>query len=216
MEELTNNYTELVFILDRSGSMHGLETDTIGGFNSVLDEHKKMEGEAFVTTVLFNDQTNTVKDRENIKEVIPLTSEDYHVGGCTALLDALGNTIDRISNIQKVFPKHHQARSIVFVIITDGLENASTHYDYPQVKKMIERKQEESWEFVFMGANIDAIEEASKLGIQSDHAVEYWADKEGTAAAFEAMTLASCSIRECGMLGDSWAAAIEEDKEARE
>lgn len=215
MEEMTNNYTELVFILDRSGSMHGLESDTIGGFNSVLDKHKEMEGRALVTTVLFSDRTDIVKDREEIKEVRPLTGADYHASGCTALLDAVGSTIDRISSIQKVLPKHHRAKNIVFVIITDGLENASKRYDHYQVKRLIERKQEEGWEFVFMGANIDAIGEASKLGIHEDHAVEYCADHLGTAVAFEAMALASCSVRECGKLDDSWAMAIEEDREVR-
>lgn len=216
MEGTTSNYTELVFILDRSGSMHGLEADTIGGFNSVLEKHKKMDGGAFVTTVLFNGRADTVKDREDIKEVMPLTDEDYRVGGCTALLDAVGSTVDRISGIQDVLPKHHRAKSVVFVIITDGLENASTHYDHHQVNKMIERRQEDGWDFIFMGANIDAIGEASKLGIQHDHAVEFCADKMGTLAAFEAMGLASCSIRECGVLDDSWTLAIEEDKAERE
>ena len=171
--------TELVFILDRSGSMGGLESDTIGGFNSLLMKQKKEEGEANVTTVLFDDQIEVVHDRFPIEVVRQLTEEDYYVRGCTALLDAVGSTVKMIENVQNRLPEEMKAEKIIFVITTDGQENASQEYTYNMVKKMIEKHQEEGWQFIFMGANIDAVREAENLGIRGKRAVTYRNDSKG-------------------------------------
>ena len=178
--------TELVFILDRSGSMEGLEKDTIGGFNSMLKKQKKEEGEANVTTVLFDDEIEVIHDRFDIDIVKPMTDEDYFVRGCTALLDAIGCTIKKVDNIQKRLPKAHRAEKVIFVITTDGYENASQEYSYKMIKKMIEAKQESGWQFIFMGANIDAVKEAEHLGIRPSHAATYRNDAKGVNMNFEA------------------------------
>lgn len=178
--------TELVFILDRSGSMGGLEIDTIGGFNGMLSKQKKEEGEANVTTVLFDDQIEIIHDRFPIDIVKPLTDEDYYVRGCTALLDAVGNTIKKIENVQKRMPKKMKAEKIIFVITTDGQENASQEYSYKMVKHMIEKNQKKGWQFLFLGANIDAAMEAENLGIRSTHAATYRNDGVGVGLNFEA------------------------------
>lgn len=171
--------TELVFILDRSGSMGGLESDTIGGFNGMLAKQKKEEGEANVTTVLFDDEIEVIYDRFPISVVKPLTDEDYYVRGCTALLDAVGSTVKKVENIQKRLPEEMKAEKIIFVITTDGQENASQDYSYKMVKRMIEKHQEKGWQFIFMGANIDAAKEAENLGIKSMRAVSYRNDSKG-------------------------------------
>ena len=171
--------TELVFILDRSGSMSGLESDTIGGFNGMLMKQKKEEGEANVTTVLFDDQIEVIHDRFSIDVVESLTDADYYVRGCTALLDAVGSTVKKVENIQRRLPKDMRAEKIIFVITTDGQENASQEYTYKMVKEMIEKCQEDGWEFIFMGANIDAVREASNLGIKEKRAVTYRNDSRG-------------------------------------
>ena len=171
--------TELVFILDRSGSMGGLESDTIGGFNGMLMKQKKEEGEANVTTVLFDDQIDVIHDRFPIGVVNPLTDKDYYVRGCTALLDAVGSTVKKVENIQKRLPDEMKAEKIIFVITTDGQENASQEYSYNMVKKLIEKHQEEGWQFIFMGANIDAAKEAENLGIRPMRAVSYRNDSRG-------------------------------------
>ena len=158
--------TELVFILDRSGSMGGLESDTIGGFNGMLGKQKKEEGEANITTVLFDDEVEVVHDRFPIEVVKPLTEEDYYVRGCTALLDAVGSTVKKMENIQKRLPEEMKAEKIIFVITTDGQENASQEYSYKMVKSMIEQQQEKGWQFIFMGANIDAAKEAESIEIR--------------------------------------------------
>ncbi|WP_165044877.1 VWA domain-containing protein [Adlercreutzia sp. ZJ138] len=209
------NYTELVFILDRSGSMQGLEADTIGGFNSVLAKHQEMEGNAVVSTVLFDDQTDVICDRRDIREVEPITGKEYYVRGCTALLDAVGGAIDHVSKVQKILPKSHRAKDVVFVITTDGLENASCKYSYADVKKMIEKKKKKGWEFIFMGANIDAAAEASRIGIAADHAATYCADGVGTHAGYAAMADATCMARQTGHVDASWAAPIKADMAAR-
>ena len=173
--------TELVFILDRSGSMEGLEKDTIGGFNSMLKKQKKQEGEVNVTTVLFDDEIDIIHDRFPISAVKNLTDNDYYVRGCTALLDAVGSTVKKVENIQKRLPDELRAENIIFVITTDGYENASQEYTANMVKKMIGKNQERGWQFIFLGANIDAVSEAEKIGIKRTHAVSYKNDSKGVA-----------------------------------
>lgn len=178
--------TELVFILDRSGSMRGLESDTIGGFNGMLQKQKKEEGEANVTTVLFDDRIEIINDRFPIDVVKPLTAEDYYVRGCTALLDAVGSTVKKVENIQKRLPEELKAEKVIFVITTDGQENASQEYSAKMVKRMIEQSQESGWQFLFLGANIDAVEEAEKLGIRRTHAASYKNDSKGVRLNYQA------------------------------
>ena len=178
--------SELVFILDRSGSMGGLERDTIGGFNSMLDKQKKEAGDANVTTVLFDDQVEVIHDRFPIAAVKPLTDEDYFVRGSTALLDAIGSTVKKIENVQKRLPEELQAENVIFVITTDGYENSSCEYTVKMVKNLIETHQEQGWQFIFMGANIDAVTEAGKIGIGKNRAVSYRNDSEGVALNYAA------------------------------
>lgn len=188
--------TELVFIIDRSGSMEGLESDTIGGFNAMLKEQQAVEGEAVVTTVLFDDKYELLHDRIDIKAVAPLTNKDYTVRGCTALLDALGRTIRKIRAAQKHTAENYRAEKVLFVIITDGQENASREYSADRIKTRIERqKQKYGWEFVFFGANMDAVMEAGKLGIGADRAQNYCADAIGTSVAYTAMSAFSTAYR---------------------
>ena len=195
--------TELVFILDRSGSMGGLESDTIGGFNGLLGKQKKEEGEANVTTVLFDDQIEIIHDRFPISVVKPLTDDDYFVRGSTALLDAVGSTVKKVENIQKRLPEEMRAENIIFVITTDGQENASQEYSASMVKKMIETNQEKGWQFLFLGANMDAVEEADKIGIRKTHAVSYRPTSKGVRLNYEAagsvlscMRSDDCSLEE--------------------
>lgn len=209
------DYTELVFILDRSGSMQGLEADTIGGFNSVLAKHREMDGDAVVSTVLFDDRTDVICDRKDIRDVPPMTRKEYYVRGCTALLDAVGGAIEHIAAVQKALPKYKRARSVVFVITTDGMENASRRYRYADVKKLIEKKKKKNWEFIFMGANIDATAEAARIGIGANRAATYYADDRGTQAVYAAMADATCMMRHSSKIADSWSEAIEKDAAAR-
>ncbi len=195
--------TELVFILDRSGSMGGLESDTIGGFNGMLGKQKKEEGEANVTTVLFDDQIDIIHDRFPIDVVNPLTDEDYYVRGCTALLDAVGSTVKKVENIQERLPEEMKAEKIIFVITTDGQENSSQEYSANMVKKMIEKNQEKGWQFLFLGANMDAVEEAEKIGIRRTHAASYKNDSKGVQLNYEVagrvmscMRASKCSVEE--------------------
>lgn len=187
--------SELVFIIDRSGSMGGLETDTIGGFNSMLDKQKKEAGEANVTTVLFDDQVEVIHDRFPIAAVKPLTDDDYFVRGSTALLDAIGSTVKKIENVQKRLPEELKAESVIFVITTDGLENSSSEYTAKMVRKMIEEQQERGWQFIFMGANMDAVAEAGRLGINKNHAVSYENDSEGVALNYTATSRVLSNMR---------------------
>lgn len=204
---------ELVFILDRSGSMSGLESDTIGGFNGMIAKQKKQEGEARVTTILFDDQYEVLHDRIPIQGVHPMDEKQYNVRGCTALLDAVGRTIEKIINVQKHTDEALQAEKVIFVITTDGLENASKKYRYERLRKMIERQKEAyGWEFIFMGANMDAIAEAKKFGIEEDRAVSYQNDEQGIALNYEVMAdtineMRSSSVR----VGREWKKRIERD-----
>jgi len=206
--------TELVFILDRSGSMNGLEADTIGGFNGML-EKQKAEGEKVnVTTVLFDDEVEVIHDRFPIDIIKPLTSEDYYVRGCTALLDAVGESIKKIENVQKHLPEEHQAGKVIFIITTDGHENSSVEFNYPEIKRMIEAKKEIGWDFLFLGANIDAGAEAEKIGIARNRSVTYENDKKGVALNYEtvgrAVRKATKSRTTSVVLDENWADEIAE------
>ena len=210
-----NNLTELVFILDRSGSMYGLEKDTIGGFNSMIEKQKKEEGKAFVTTILFDDKIETLHDRLNLQEIKTLTDKDYTVRGRTALLDAVGTTIQHISNIHKYARPEDVPEHTMFIITTDGLENASKEFDYKKIKSLIEEKKSLGWEFVFIGANIDAVTEGAKLGISADRSVDYLADSEGTNVLFHAMSASVSEMRSGKKLSNAWRKSIDADKKKR-
>jgi uncharacterized protein YegL len=213
---MKTNGTELVFILDRSGSMSGLEADTIGGYNAMLAKQKNEEGEATVTTVLFNHDIDLLHDRIKIKGIAPITEREYEVGGTTALLDAIGSTIHKIGNVQKRTSEEERAGKVLFVITTDGMENASREYDYGKIKAMIEhQKVKYDWEFIFLGANIDAVATASKFGISEDYAVTYHADSEGTQTNFQALNEAVTSFRKGQKLDRVWKESIEKDFESR-
>lgn len=208
---MKKNLTELVFILDRSGSMSGLESDTIGGFNGMLEKQKKEEGEANVTTVLFDDQYELLHDRIAIQGISKVTDKEYYVRGTTALLDAIGKSIQKIANVQKHTSKELCADKVLFVIITDGMENASKEYDYKKIHTLIDQQKEEGWEFIFLGANIDAVQTADKFGISEDRAVNYHADSEGTALNYKVISDTVSTIRSKKYLQDDWKAQIEKD-----
>jgi uncharacterized protein YegL len=213
---MKTNITELVFILDKSGSMSGLESDTIGGYNTMLKRQQEGQGEAIVTTVLFDDDYELLHDRSNIKGIRPITEKDYFVGGCTALLDAIGKTIHKIGNAQKHTSEAHRADKVMFVITTDGMENSSREYTYEKIKNMVERQKERfGWEFIFLGANIDAISTAAKFGIGSDRAANYNADSEGTKLNYEAVSHIVSELRASRTITDSWKEKIDEDFEHR-
>ena len=195
---MRENLTEIVFIIDRSGSMNGLESDTIGGFNSMIAKQQKEEGEAIISTVLFDDETDVIHDRVPIGDVKNLTDEDYRVRGCTALLDAVGGAIDHIGKIHKYARKEDRPAKTLFVITTDGLENASRYYSFKDIKRMIERQKEKySWEFLFLGANIDAIKVAANMGIGKDRAANYNCDETGTALNYQVLEKAVSCVRKC-------------------
>ena len=190
--------TEIVFILDRSGSMSGLEKDTIGGFNSLIERQKKEEGEAYISTVLFDNETQVLHDRVPLDKVRPMTEEEYFVGGCTALLDAVGGAIHHIGNVHKYAREEDRPEKTLFVITTDGQENASTQYTYDKVKKLVERQKERfGWEFLFLGANIDAAKEAGRFGIQEDRTANYVCDAQGTEVNYRALNKAISRVRSC-------------------
>ena len=214
-----NNLIEMVFILDRSGSMGGLEADTIGGFNSMLKKQKEEEGDALVTTVLFDHEIITLHDRIPIKDVPEMSNKDYTVRGCTALIDAIGKTIDHISSIHKYAREEDIPQKTLFIITTDGLENASRIYSSNDVKEKINQKQKENWEFVFIGANIDAVETASHFGINEENAVNYNADKKGTKTLFSALSkkasMARNSSAEACYAPMSWREELDEDFNSR-
>ena len=195
--------TELVFILDKSGSMHGLEQDTIGGFNSMLQKQKELDGECRITTVLFDNRYELLHDRIDIRAASSMTEKEYQVGGTTALLDAIGRTVQKLVSVQKNTAKEYRADRVLFVIITDGQENASREYSSDRVKEMIQLEKEKyGWEFVFLGANIDAVETAGQLGISRDRAVDYVPDGAGTALNFQMMSETVAAFRETGAFGE--------------
>lgn len=209
---MKRDWTELVFILDRSGSMQGLESDTIGGFNAMLEKQKKQPGEAFVSTVLFDDETQVLHDRLRLNKVKPITEKDYYVRGCTALLDAVGGAIHHIGNIHKYARPEDVPAHTFFVITTDGMENASRRYAARQVKEMIRRQKEKyGWEFLFLGANIDAVETAGRLGICPDRAVNYHSDSTGTRLNYQVVGQAVAAVRGNVPLNEHWKDAIEAD-----
>lgn len=206
---MASNITELVFVIDRSGSMSGMESDTIGGLNAVLERNRNLEGEVTVSTVLFDDKIEVLHDRLPINQVKPLTREDYWVRGCTALLDAIGGSIKHIQRVQGYMPQQYKADKVIFVITTDGYENASKKYTYPQIKNLIEKKTEDGWEFLFLGANIDAAAEATRMGIAPDRAATYYCDNEGTEAMYESVGNATCCMRSSNeRINASWQAPI--------
>lgn len=210
------NLTELVFILDRSGSMQGLEADTIGGFNSMLSKQQKEAGEVYLSTVLFDDKAEVLHDRVRVDAVRPITQKEYYVRGCTALLDALGGAIRHIGNIHKYARSEDVPEHTLFVITTDGMENASRHYTAPQIKAMIQRQKEKyGWEFLFLGANIDAVETAGRLGIGSDRAVNYHNDSVGTRLNYATVSAAVSAVRCSKPLSPHWKDAIEKDFRGR-
>ena len=209
---MKKNLTEIVFILDRSGSMAGLEDDTIGGFNAMIEKQKKEQGEAFVSTVLFDNISEVIHDRVEIQKVEPMTRKDYYVCGCTALLDAVGKAIHHIGNVHKYAREEDRPEKTIFVITTDGMENASCQYSYKDLKRMIERQKEKyGWEFLFLGANIDAAKEAARFGINADRAANYHADRQGTAVIYEAVSDAVCSVRASRPMSKAWKRSIDED-----
>ena len=209
---MKKNLTELVFILDRSGSMQGLEGDTIGGFNSMLDRQKRESGEAYVSTVLFDDRAEVLHDRVKVGQVRPMTEKEYYVRGCTALLDAVGGAIHHIGNIHKYARSEDVPEHTLFVITTDGMENASRRYSAQQVKEMIRRQKEKyGWEFLFLGANIDAVETAGRMGIAPDRAVNYHCDSAGTRLNYEVVGRPWPPSGAARPLDEHWKDAIEED-----
>ncbi|MBR5799059.1 MAG: VWA domain-containing protein [Lachnospiraceae bacterium] len=215
---MKKNLTEIVFILDRSGSMSGLEKDTIGGYNSLLDKQKKEEGEAYISTVLFDDKVEVLHDRVSIDKIRHITEDEYFVRGCTALLDAVGDAIHHIGNVHKYAREEDRPEKTLFVITTDGQENASRRYTYDKVKKMVERQKEKfGWEFLFLGANIDAVKEASRFGIMEDRAVNYECDSRGTEINYRVVSKAISAVRSydgavpCEALSEDWKDEIEAD-----
>ncbi|MBR2589782.1 MAG: VWA domain-containing protein [Clostridia bacterium] len=215
-KENKNNICEMVFILDESGSMSGLESDTIGGFNSLIAKQKNESGTCFVTTVLFSDTSKRIHDRVNLNEIQNMTDKDYCPMGCTALYDTVGNTINHISSIHKYVRKEDVPAQTVFVIITDGYENASTEFNHRELKKLIESKKEkEHWEFMFIGANIDAVEAAQSIGIERNRAANYRADSAGTAVVFNSISQPLACARACAPMEDTWVEEIENDLKNR-
>lgn len=208
--------TELVFILDKSGSMGGLETDTIGGYNSMLEKQRSVEGECFITTVLFDNHYELLHDRIDIRAVRPITQKEYSVGGSTALLDAIGNTIHKIGNAQKNTSDEYRAENVMLVIITDGMENSSSEYSSEQIRHMIEqRKEKYGWEFIFLGANIDAVETAEGFGISHDRAQDFHADSEGVNLNFMVVNDVVTAYRHSAAVPKDWNLKIKKDFKRR-
>lgn len=210
---MKQNLTEIVFILDRSGSMAGLEKDTIGGFNAMMEKQKKEPGEALISTVLFDNNTQVIHDRVPLERMEPLTEKEYFVRGCTALLDAVGGAIHHIGNVHKYAREEDRPEKTLFVITTDGMENASRRYSYDRVRAMVQRQQEKyGWEFLFLGANIDAAQEAGRFGIRPECAADYHADSKGTAVVYESVCQAVHQVRTCAApLAADWKRKIDQD-----
>ena len=214
---MKKNLTELVMILDRSGSMSGLESDTIGGYNSMLKRQKETEGEVLVSTVLFDDRSEVLYDRVPLEKLPQMTDKEYYVRGCTALLDAVGGAIHHIGNVHKYAREEDRPEKTIFVITTDGMENASREYSYDRGRQMVERQKEKyGWEFIFLGANIDAIATAGRFGISADRAANYHSDHEGTALNYEVLADAVREMRSSrAPIGAKWKSRIDEDYERR-
>ena len=216
VEKVKNGITELVFILDRSGSMSGLESDTIGGFNAMIDKQKKQDGECYVSTVLFDNVSEVLHDRVKLADIKPMTENEYTVRGCTALIDAIGGAIHHIGNVHKYARNEDVPEHTVFVITTDGMENASRKYSSDNVKRMIERQKEQyGWEFLFIGANIDAVETAAQYGIDRDRAVNYNADEVGTQILYESVSAVVGSVRANKCVSQDWSKELNEDYKRR-
>ena len=213
---MNEKLTEIVFILDRSGSMGGLEDDTIGGFNAMVDRQKKEEGEALLSAVLFSDESQVLYDRTDVKKIEPMTETQYRVGGCTALLDAIGGAVHHIANVHKYAREEDRPAKTIFVITTDGLENASRRYSYDEVQRMVKHEQEKyGWEFLFLGANMDAIAAARSFGIRADRAVRYRSDSAGTELNYRVVSEAVSCVRRREALDADWSAPIEADVKKR-
>ena len=213
---MKKNLTELVFILDRSGSMAGLENDTIGGFNSMIEKQKQEAGEAIVSTVLFDNHRDVIHDRVDIQNVAPMTRGEYYVRGSTALLDAVGKAIHHIRLVHKYAREEDRPEKTLFVITTDGMENSSKEFSYQRLKSLIERQKELfGWEFIFLGANIDAAKEAARFGISEKRAVNYHADSVGTGMVYDAVNVAVTNVRACRPMSDNWRVCIDEDYKKR-
>ncbi len=213
---MNKNLTEIVFILDRSGSMGGLESDTIEGYNSLIEKQKREEGEAVISTVLFDDRQEVLHDRVSLDKINPMTDREYYVRGSTALLDAIGGAIHHIGNIHKYARPEDVPERTLFIITTDGMENCSREYSYEKVRHMVERQKKKfGWEFIFLGANIDAVQVAGQFGVEADRAVEYQCDGEGTAINFKVLSKVVSSVRRREKLSSGWKAEIEEDYRKR-
>lgn len=211
--KMKNGITELVFIIDRSGSMAGLESDTIGGFNAMIEEQKKLDGKVYVSTVLFANCSQVIHDRKDLSEIQPMTDKQYRVGGGTALLDAIGGAIHHIGNVHKYARPEDVPEKTMFIITTDGMENASCQYGSDKVKKMIRRQEERyGWEFLFVAANIDAVETAERIGIRRERAANYRHDAEGTEMLYCAMSATVANYRANAEVADNWADALDEEK----
>ena len=202
--------TEIVFILDRSGSMGGLESDTIGGFNSMIEKQRREEGEALVSTVLFDHESEVIHDRVPLESIEPLTEKQYFVRGCTALIDAIGGAIKHVGDVHRYIREEDRPEHTMFIITTDGMENASKKYSSKEVKAMIEKRKKEGWEFLFLGANIDAVETAKHFGIDEDRAVTYRSDSAGTRLNYAVMAESISDVRASGKVGGKWKKAIED------
>lgn len=214
VEKIKNGITEMVFIIDKSGSMAGMEEDTVGGFNAMIEKQKKLDGKCYVSTVLFSNRSSVLHDRMDIQKIEPLTEREYCVGGGTALLDAIGGAIHHIGNVHKYARNEDVPEHTIFVITTDGMENASCEYDSERIKQMIRRQEERyGWEFLFVAANIDAVETARNIGIRRERAANYKQTREGTHKVYEAVEYAMCSLRCEAPLGDEWKEKLDNQEE---
>ena len=213
---MKKNLTEIVFILDRSGSMAGLVEETIGGINAMIEQQKAEDGQAYVSTVLFSTSSEVLHDRVDVQKVPPMTRRDYLPGGCTALLDAVGDALHPVGNVHKYAREEDRPEHTIFVITTDGRENASHRYTAQQVKQKIERQKEKyGWEFIFLGANIDALDVAEHIGIHADRAANFMADRAGTEATFASVNEAVCQVRSCAPMRADWKDAVDADFASR-